>query len=138
MGPESCHKPSSIDSPAPTEQPYGREPLPPDERRTQPRFRTQFRSTFSGNSQEGQGRTLDLSVGGCKIESDIRVEQGATFEFRLHLPGLDWPLRVDEAMVRWTDGNTFGIAFIRIRPEEAVKLKLVLDELEHGELEPDE
>ncbi|TKB63878.1 MAG: PilZ domain-containing protein [Nitrospira sp.] len=107
-------------------------PLPED-RRVQPRFTTQFRSTFSGQKQEGQGRTLDISIGGCKIESDMKVEQGAKFECRLHIPGLDWPLRIDEATVRWVDGNSFGIAFSRISPEELAKLKTILSELEQDE-----
>jgi len=103
------------------------------ERRVQPRFTTQFRSTFSGQNEEGQGRTLDISSGGCKIESDMKVVQGATFECRLHVPGLDWPLRIDEARVRWIEGNSFGIAFTRIRPEELAKLKTVLANLDHDE-----
>jgi hypothetical protein len=106
-------------------------PLPED-RRVQPRFTTQFRSTFSGQ-REGQGRTLDISVGGCKIESDTNVMQGAKLECRLHIPGLDWPLRIDEATVRWVDGHTFGIAFSRISPEELAKLKTILSELEQDE-----
>ena len=105
----------------------------PEDRRVQPRFTAQFRSTFSGQRQEEQGRTLDVSVGGCKIESDMKVEQGAKFECRLHIPGLDWPLRIDEATVRWVDGNSFGIAFSRIAPEEFAKLKTVLSELEQDE-----
>ncbi len=105
----------------------------PDDRRVQPRFTTQFRSTFSGQREEGQGRTLDISVGGCKIESDTKVMQGVKFECRLHIPGLDWPLRIEEATVRWVDGNTFGIAFSRINPEELAKLKTILSELEQDE-----
>jgi hypothetical protein len=101
------------------------------ERRVQPRFTTQFRSSFSGQRQEGQGRTLDISSGGCKIESDMKVELGGKFECRLHVPGLDWPLRIDEATVRWVGGNTFGIGFTRIAPEEFDKLQTVLKELEH-------
>ena len=104
----------------------------PQDRRVQPRFTTQFRSTLSWQKQEGQGRTLDISAGGCKIESDMKVEQGAKFECRFHIPGLDWPLRIDEATVRWVDGNSFGIAFSRITPEEFGKLKMVLSELEQG------
>jgi hypothetical protein len=103
------------------------------ERRIQPRFTTQFRSSFSGQNKEGQGRTLDISSGGCKIESDMKVVQGATFECRLHVPGLDWPLRIDEATVRWVEGNTFGIAFTRISPEEVSKLETVLEDLESEE-----
>ncbi|QPD05775.1 MAG: hypothetical protein Nkreftii_003549 [Candidatus Nitrospira kreftii] len=104
-----------------------------DERRIQPRFTTQFRSTFSGNKQEGQGRTLDISAGGCKIESDMKVEPGSKLECRLHVPGLDWPLRIDEATVRWVDGHSFGIAFSRIAQEEVAKLKTVLSDLEGDE-----
>ena len=105
----------------------------PDERRVQPRFTAQFRSTFSGNKQEGQGRTVDISAGGCKIESEMKVEQGAKFECRLHIPGLDWPLRVDEAVVRWVGTNSFGLAFSRMAPDELVKLTSVLTDLERDE-----
>ena len=102
-------------------------------RRVQRRFTTQFRSTFSGQKREGQGRTLDISAGGCKLESDTKVMQGGKFECRLHVPGLDWPLRIEEATVRWVDGNTFGIAFSRVSPEELAKLKTILSELEQDE-----
>jgi len=101
------------------------------ERRTQPRFNTQFRSTFSGRKQEGQGRTLDLSAGGCKLESDVSVAVGDRFECRLHIPGLDWPLRVDEATVRWVEGQTFGIGFTRIPKDELSKLTTILADLEY-------
>jgi PilZ domain len=100
------------------------------ERRIQPRFTTQFRSTFLGRNDEGKGRTLDISSGGCKIESDMKVAQGATFECRLHVPGLDWPLRIEEVMVRWVEGNTFGIEFTRIHPTELEKLTSVLADLD--------
>ena len=103
----------------------------PHERRTQPRFTTQFRSTFSGRKQDCQGRTLDLSAGGCKIESDVSVAIGDQFECRLHIPGLDWPLRVDEATVRWVEGQTFGIGFTRILPAELAKLTAILADLEY-------
>ena len=103
------------------------------ERRVQPRFTAQFRSTFSHQNEEGQGRTLDISSGGCRIESDMEVVQGAKFECRLHVPGLDWPLRIDEATVRWVEGNTFGIGFTRISPDEFSKLRTVLTNLEQDE-----
>lgn len=103
------------------------------ERRVQPRFTTQFRSTLSGQKEEGQGRTLDISSGGCKIESDMKVAKGATFECRLHIPGFDWPLRIDGATVRWVAGNTFGIEFTRVSAEELSKLNTVLAELEHDD-----
>lgn len=103
------------------------------ERRIQPRFTTQFRGTFVGEDKEGQGRTLDISSGGCKIESDMKVAQGTTFECRIHIPGLDWPLRIEEARVRWIESHTFGIEFTRMHPTELEKLKAVLADLERDE-----
>ncbi len=102
---------------------------PPVEKRQQPRFTSQFRSIFSGGQREGQGRTLDLSTGGCKIETDLPVVVGDAFECRIYIPGLDWPLRIDEAQVRWVKARTFGIQFTKIQPDEEAKLKRVIASL---------
>jgi PilZ domain len=99
------------------------------EKRKQPRFTSQFRSTFSGGQREGQGRTLDLSTGGCMIETDFPVVVGTSFECRIYVPGLDWPLRIDEAQVRWIKAGTFGIQFTKIQSDEETKLKQVIASL---------
>ncbi len=99
------------------------------EKRQQPRFRAQFRSTFSGGQREGQGRTQDLSAGGCKIETDLPVFVGTSVECRIYIPGLDWPLRIDEAQVRWVKDNIFGIQFTKIQLDEETKLKGVIASL---------
>ncbi len=99
------------------------------EKRQQPRFTSHFRSTFSGGQREGQGRTLDLSSGGCMIKTDQPVVTGATFECRIYVPGLDWPLRIDEAQVRWVKAGTFGVRFTKIQPGEEAKLKGVIASL---------
>ena len=101
----------------------------PMEKRQQPRFTSQFRSTFSGGQREGQGRTLDLSTGGCMIETDFPVVVGTSFECRIYVPGLDWPLRIDEAQVRWIKAGTFGIQFTKIQSDEETKLKQVIASL---------
>lgn len=99
------------------------------EKRLQPRFTAQFRSTFSGGQQEGQGKTLDLSGGGCRIETNLPVVVGASFECRIHAPGLDWPLRIDVAQVRWVKGNVFGLQFLSLQPGEKLKLQQVITNL---------
>ena len=99
------------------------------EKRLHPRFTAQFRSTFSGGQREGQGKTLDLSDGGCRIESDCPVVINAAFECRIYAPGLNWPLRIDEAQVRWVKGNTFGLEFTDMHPDERVKLKQLITDL---------
>jgi hypothetical protein len=102
---------------------------PQMEQRRQARFTAQFRSTFSGGQREGQGWTLDLSTGGCKIGTDLPVVMGASVECRIYVTGLDWPLRIDEAQVRWVKAGTFGIQFTKTQPDEEVKLKRVIASL---------
>lgn len=104
--------------------------IEPVDQRRQPRFTAQFRSTFSGGQREGQGKTIDLSDGGCKIESNQTVIIGGTFEYRIYVPGLSWPIRIDEAQVRWVNGKIFGVQFISIQAEERQKLKQLLINLE--------
>lgn len=99
------------------------------EKRLHPRFTAQFRSTFSGGQREGQGKTLDLSDGGCRIETDQPVVVNASFECRIYAPGLSWPLRVEEAQVRWVKGNTFGLQFVVMQSDERVKLKQIIANL---------
>ena len=100
------------------------------EKRLQPRFTAQFRSTFSGGQREGQGKTLDLSDGGCRIETDQPVVVGAAFECRIYAHGLNWPLRIEEAQVRWVKGKTFGLQFVSMHPDERVKLQQVIADLQ--------
>ena len=99
------------------------------EKRLHPRFTAQFRSTFSGGQREGVGKTLDLSDGGCRIESDAPVVAEAAFECRIYAPGLSWPLRIEEAQVRWVKGNVFGLEFTVMQPDERVKLRQVIANL---------
>jgi len=100
------------------------------EKRSHPRFTAQFRSTFSGGQREGQGKTLDLSDGGCRIETDQPVVVGASFECRIFAPGLSWPLRIEEAHVRWVRGKTFGLEFVAIQPDEREKLRQIIAALD--------
>ena len=100
------------------------------ERRAMPRLRVQFRTTFSDSTkQEGIGVLLDLSMGGCRIESPIPVVSGCLMELRIHVPDLDWPLRVETASVQWVSGQTFGVAFFRITEAEQQRLGQVITNL---------
>lgn len=72
-----------------------------DDRRRMRRFRVQFRMTLADPTKlEGMGVMLDLSLGGCRIESPVAMVPGLSLELRIHVPDLEWPLMIDEATVR--------------------------------------
>ena len=105
------------------------------DRRATPRLRVQFRTTLSSFSTlEGTGIMLDLSTGGCRIESAIPVESGASLELRIHAPNVTWPLMVEAASVQWVSGQTFGLAFFRITETEQQRLGQVINELRKSQL----
>lgn len=110
------------------------------DRRTTPRLRVQFRTTFSDSTKlEGMGVLLDLSTGGCRIESPVTVEPGASLELRIHVPDIEWPLMIEAASVQWVSGQIFGVAFFRIRETEQERLgQVIVNLMEGGEERADQ
>ena len=95
------------------------------ERWAMPRVRVQFRTTFAvATKLEGTGLMLDLSMGGCRIDSPVPVEPGMSLELRIYAPDVDWPLIVESASVQWVSGQTFGLAFFRITEPEPEQQRL--------------
>ncbi len=103
------------------------------DRRATPRLRVQFRTTFAAASKlEGTGIMLDLSSGGCRIESPVTVEPSVSLELRIYAPDLEWPLMIEAANVQWVSGQTFGLAFFRITEPERQRLGQVISDLMEG------
>jgi hypothetical protein len=105
-----------------------------EDRRAMPRLRVQFRTTFADPSRlEGVGLMLDLSSGGCRIESPVLVVPGFSIELRIHVPDLEWPIMIEEASVQWVSGQMFGLAFFRLREAERQRLEQVITHLMESE-----
>ena len=65
----------------------------------------------------------------CRIRSDVTVQRGVNLEMRIHVPGLRWPLMIDQAQVLWLRGDTFGLVFLGLRDSERERLGEVISEL---------
>ena len=103
------------------------------DRRATPRIRVQFRTTLAASpSLEGTGIMLDLSSGGCRIESPVAVETGTSLELRMYVPDLEWPLMVEAASIQWVSHQTFGLAFFRVTEAEQQRLGQAISKLLEG------
>ena len=90
-----------------------------EDRRATPRFSVQFHTTVSGSTQsEGTGIILDISRGGCRLESPLLILPGLSLELHIYVPGLEWALMIDGADVQWVSEQTAGLAFVQIRETE--------------------
>jgi hypothetical protein len=78
---------------------------------------------------EHLGTIHDLSMTGCRVEGPVSVQQSAVMELRIYVPDLDWPLRVDEAVVQWSKGTIFGLYFAKMHSGDLERLAEVIAKL---------
>jgi hypothetical protein len=72
---------------------------------------------------------MDLSIGGCRIESSVPVVPGVALELRIHVPDLEWPIMIEAASVQWVSGPMFGLAFFQLKEGERQRLEQVVKRL---------
>lgn len=97
-----------------------------EEDRSQERFKFHCNISFGTGRQVNEGRVLNLSEGGCLVESSVSVKEGDIVQLRLSLPGPEPPMRVPRAAVRWTKGIQFGVEFLELEEKDRVRLKRLL------------
>ncbi|MFQ5931726.1 MAG: PilZ domain-containing protein [Nitrospiraceae bacterium] len=104
------------------------------ELRQSPRFLVHCPIAYAGGNLAGVGIVSNLSTGGCKVGSSTPVDPGANIELRIYITGApEFPMKVDQAVVRWAKAHEFGLEFISIWPEEQVRLRRFIRTLETGQ-----
>lgn len=103
------------------------------ERRKHRRIPAQVQGFLLGNSHEVEGKTIDLSLGGAKFESELNVHPGKVIVIRLVLPGVEEPVSIQEALVRWVGEQQFGVEFQNVDPDDLDELEQLLDEYDDAE-----
>ncbi len=93
------------------------------EQRKYPRCDVEIPVYFSGQGKKGEGRLINLSMGGCAIESRVSVKSGSYLSLRLNLPDRKASVGVQLAPVRWSTGDAFGLEFIRMKDEAQAVLR---------------
>ena len=81
---------------------------------------------FGDEDLEGEATVLDISTNGCKGTSLTEVKIGLTLKLSLFLEDQQWPLHIDEAVIRWVDGQCFGLEFVGIRPAQRERLRAIV------------
>ncbi len=96
------------------------------------RYPSQCPVIFLGDHLVGEGTVRNVSQGGWKVDSDQPVQRGHYFALRVLLPDQAVPMKVGLAAVRWSSGREFGLEFLRMQPEEQVRLRRLVSTLETG------
>ena len=81
---------------------------------------------FGDDDFEGEATVLDVSTNGCRAESSVELAVGIVLKLSMFLTDFKWPLRVDQAIVRWIDGKQFGLEFTSIRLAQRERLRSLI------------
>jgi hypothetical protein len=101
------------------------------DKRKCPRFLVRFRSSFSTiNVIGGEGNVVDLSIRGCRVASLTDVQPGASLDVLIETDDHEPPIKIQQAVVRWSRVKEFGLEFITMAPEEWARLQHVVKEIE--------
>ncbi|WP_181416701.1 PilZ domain-containing protein [Nitrospira lenta] len=81
---------------------------------------------FGEDDFEGEAVLLDISASGCRASSSIPLEIGMIVRLSLFLPDHPWPLRINQAIVRWIDCKEFGLEFVDITMAQRERLRALV------------
>jgi hypothetical protein len=80
-------------------------------------------SLSTTSTEAGEGKLVDLSIEGCRIESAGRLSVNTYLSLRLLLAPEEPPILVDLAAVRWVRDEHCGIQFLSIQPPQLNRLE---------------
>jgi hypothetical protein len=99
-------------------------------KRRSARYAVHFQSTLStAQVPESSGTALDLSIRGCHIQSFIPVIPGLLIKLSILASESEAVIEIDQAIVRWTANQEFGLEFTAITPEQFERLTKLVQQL---------
>jgi len=78
---------------------------------------------------EGEGALVDLSLGGCRLLSDIPLKIGDRYHLILQVSKKSRPILVEAAVVRWTQESAYGLKFTSVQSIHESHLRELLLEI---------
>jgi hypothetical protein len=92
-----------------------------DERRSKPRLSVSLDAVWHGAEEKHSAIVIDLSEGGCYLDTVGEVMTGEVVAFRVLLPDDDW-LYLEGEVKHHRHGVGFGVQFIDLNEEQTDKL----------------
>ena len=72
---------------------------------------------------------VNLSEGGCTIQTDSQVYPGMQLTLRLHVPNEDAPIKIEQAAVHWNQVGEIGVGFVTVAPSDRERLSHLIEGL---------
>ena len=84
---------------------------------------------FTSDTLNGTGTVWNFSLGGWRVDSEVRVIAGTRLTLFVMLPDDKEALLVDQAVVCWSRGHEFGLVIREMKNQDRVRLRYFIAEL---------
>ena len=91
-----------------------------------------FRPAFSTDTVLAAGTLLDLSIGGCTIETPVPVPKAFCLSMQIEVTEQEPPIQIENARVRTVNGKRLGLEFLSITPDEEDRLRRLILAMPQG------
>src|SRR5262245_25008278 len=75
----------------------------------------------------GKSLICELSLNGCRLESDLILAPGTKLALQVCLPHEVCVIAIDQAVVRWAHSRQLGFEFLHVRHEDTGRLQRFLE-----------
>jgi len=96
-----------------------------DNRRSDERISINLPAKWDGLSGSHEGRTEDLSLGGCFVNTAGRVDVGEVVGVEIKLPSGEW-LQLRGEVASYQTGIGFGVLFTFLTDDEETALREII------------
>ncbi|MFQ5993432.1 MAG: PilZ domain-containing protein [Nitrospiraceae bacterium] len=100
------------------------------DQRKQPRFGVQLPISFEGEGFTGDGTVFNLSMEGCTMGSEEKLNPGTTLKMLISLSDQEAPMEVPQAVVVWSSEQHAGFHFTKLGSREQERLQRFVKTLE--------
>ncbi len=96
--------------------------------RSRSRVPVDYHTSFTGDNISGTGLLKNLAISGGEIESDVQFSIGTHLCLQVTLSGARSPIVIALAIVRWKQGDRYGIEFVRFEGTAKQQLEEMLNQ----------
>lgn len=96
--------------------------------RSRPRVEVDYPILFTGDQGSGHGTLKNLTIAGGEIESHVHLPLGAHLCLKVEPSGARPPIVIALAVVRWEQGDRFGLEFVRFEGDAKRQLEDMLNQ----------
>ncbi len=107
-----------------------------DDRRERPRLSVSLDAEWDGTTGHHPAKIINMSEGGCYLDTVGEVRRGEIVGFRVLLPDGDW-LYLEGEVRHYTVGLGFGVQFVDLNEDQDQKITWVIKiAKESGDADP--